>query len=163
MGSSSWSVGVPKAQSDNPGPGWVVFWKSVVDNRPIHARSTGSSQLMPPRCHGSLAPRAPGRTKFATPKRRARIERGVLPLSWGVVVVVKRKVAGIYAPRFWWGDQRGQGPIKPVAPSRRHGRGSLKGKWRVGEKKAKGGAAPSLRLSAPCVGRWRQREPQDAF
>ena len=65
-----------------------------------------------------------------------------------------------YGSRFWWGDQRGLRPIKPVASSRRHGRGSLTGKWRVGNKNEDRGKGPCLRLSAPCAVCWRQQEPQ---
>ena len=62
-------------------------------------------------------------------------------------------------PRFAFRRQLGSSR----GVSRRHGRGSLKGKWGVGEKKERKGRGPCLALSVPCGGRWRQREPQAAF
>ena len=112
----------------------MVASRARVRRRPASGPPTPSSRRRDPR------PLATGCLAVTSNCEWTEFEAGVcffLWVQWRIVNIVggKSSLAArsqdtpwFSSPpesRFWWGDQRGLRPIEPVAPSRRHGRGSL--------------------------------------
>ena len=124
--------------------GGGVGTNAAVDGLPIGS-VPGLMSTTVPKC--STAP-ALGRSR-PQPGRELRLPRARTAAGAAMSRLAVKSVS-----RFWWGDQRGQRPIKPVASPWRHGRGNLPGKWRVGEKKErkKGGVPPVCGCRRPVLG-----------
>ena len=71
------------------------------------------------RMTGGFCASAPAHLSCAATSRGLTLDNRSVAATPAVASVAVSDVS-----RFWWGDQRGLRPIKPVAPSRRHGRGS---------------------------------------